>query len=110
MKARHHAGTHNVQAQRVRDAARANPQAVCWRDGLTLTQHPSHGHTGKPNDWTAGHTIDGYPNPPTWLDVERVPPPGAWLAPEVTCCNYSHGARRTNGWRNNPRSADWFGA
>ena len=98
----HHKGRYTRYARAVRDAANANPNTVCWRDGHTLTQHQP-GAT-----WTAGHTIDGSPTATPWLQVTRVPPPGDWLAPEASSCNYSNGAHRTNRLRNNPRSTHWL--
>jgi hypothetical protein len=70
-------------------AARANPHAVCWSDGLTLDQH----EPGPTRRWSGGHTIDGV-NGPAWLDVERPPPAGQpWIAPEVLRCNIRRGNR-----------------
>ena len=106
-KAPHHRGTHEVQARKVRDTANANPNAICWRDGLTLAQHPNH-HDGTRPRWTAGHTIDGYRNAPAWLNVTHRPPSGPWLAPEASTCNYANGAKRTNTQRANPQSRQWL--
>ena len=98
MKPAHHSGRFQTDGQHLRTLGNNNPQAICWRDGQTLNQHP-------PGDkWTAGHTIDSYPNPPAWWDVTRQPPPGPWLALEASSCNYANGAHRTNRHRNNPRS------
>ena len=87
-KAPHHAGNYHVQAQRVRDAANADPYAICWRDGLTLAQHPPHADGSRPT-WTAGHTIMGAANSQAWLNVRQRPPVGAWLAPDASVCNYA---------------------
>ena len=107
MKKAHHAGTHEVVARKVCATAKANPNAVCWRDGLTLDQHAPH-HDGTPAYWTGGHTVDGYPNAPAWLDVTRKPPPGPWIAPEASTENYAHGANKTNKLRTNPHSRPWL--
>jgi hypothetical protein len=79
----------------VRTVAQADPLAVCWRDGLTLEQHGRH-RDGSPPTWTAGHTVDGAVNAAPWLQVRRCPPPGAWLAPEASTCNFAAGATYGN--------------
>ena len=107
MAGKHHRGTFSRYSQQLRDTANRNPRAVCWRDGLTLDQHPPH-HDGSRPTWTAGHTIAGDPNALPWLDVTRTPPPGSWLAPEASTCNYSAGARHVNKLRANPQSRAWF--
>ena len=104
---RHHAGTHLHTARKVCALAAANPDAVCWRDGLTLDQHPPH-HDGKRPTWTGGHTIDGWVDPPPWVQVTRRPPPGPWIAPEASTCNYAAGAGRNETLRANPTSRRWF--
>lgn len=106
MKAAHHSGRYHHDARKVRTAADATPLAICWRDGLTLAQHPPH-HNGNQPRWTAGHTIDGAANARPWLRVTERPPAGPWLAPEASTCNYSNGARRTNTQRANPQSRNW---
>ena len=106
-KAPHHAGDYRAQARKVRDAANAHPLAICWRDGLTLVQHPAHADGSRPT-WTAGHTVDGAAGSPAWTDVTRRPPPGPWLAPEASTCNTRNGAKRTNRHRANPQSRQWF--
>lgn len=108
MAARHHRGkTYEAGGALVIAAAKANPLAVCWRDGRTLDQHPAARDGTRPT-WTRGHTIDGDLNPRLWLRVTERPPPGSWLAPEASCCNYAAGAKRTNRWRGNPQSEQWF--
>ena len=78
--------------QLVVNAARTNPNAVCWRDGLTMRQHQMR-HPGRHLDWQRGHTIKGSRTWQPWLDVTRQPPPGDWLAPEVSTCNIGAGNR-----------------
>ena len=73
----------------VRHAAMLTPDALCWRDGLTLAQHT---HVTNPR-WTAGHTLDASPWAQPWLNVTYLPPPGDWLAPEIHQCNYSAGGK-----------------
>jgi hypothetical protein len=94
-KGPHHRGSYDRLARMVRAAARSTPAAVCWRDGYTLAQHPRR-RDGSPPKWTAGHTVDGAVNAPPWLNVTMQPPPGSWLAPEVSRCNYSAGATLGN--------------
>jgi len=90
-RAAHHAGTYHVNARRVRDAANADPHAICWHCGQTLAQHPL-GSNGQPQKWTAAHTHQGALNPPAWLDVRHRPPLGqSWLAPGASGCNYADG-------------------
>ena len=107
MKPRHPAGTFHTRSATVRQLAYAHPGAVCWRCGLTLAQHPPH-HDGRRPTWTGGHTIDGWIDAPPWYNVTRRPPPGPWIAPEASTCNYAAGAGRTNTLRLNPTSRDWF--
>lgn len=107
-KAAHHSGTHEANARKVRQAANATPAAICWRDGRTLDEHP-HARDGTRPKWTAGHTVDGDPHARPWLNVTQLPPPGSWLAPEASVCNYAAGAGRRNRWAGNPRSERWFG-
>jgi len=102
-KPAHYRGNYNTNATQVKLAANSTPRTVCWRDGLTLDQHPAH-HNGNRPTWTAGHTIDGHPNSPPWLNPTLRPPPGPWLAPEASTCNYTNGAHRTNRFRTNPHS------
>jgi hypothetical protein len=92
----HHRGSYARRARLVRTVAEADPLAVCWRDGLTLGQHHRRRRDDAPPTWTAGHTVDGAVNAPPWLQVRRCPPPGSWLAPEVSTCNYSAGATLGN--------------
>ncbi|MDO8363053.1 MAG: hypothetical protein Q7V88_09155 [Actinomycetota bacterium] len=107
MKPAHHQGRFDGDARRVRQTANSTPLAVCWRCGRTLREHPA-AKSGKPQVWTAGHTVDGDPNARPWLNVTRQPPAGSWLAPEASGCNFAAGARRTNAWRGNPHSQQWF--
>jgi hypothetical protein len=107
MKHPHHAGTYAANARKVRDAAKANHNTVCWRDGLPLDQHEPH-HDGTPAYWTAGHTQDGDATATPWTNPTQQPPAGSWLAPEASTCNYSHGATQTNQLRNNPHSRPWL--
>ena len=85
---RHHKDHRFVKAARlVRQAANANPRAVCWRCGRTLLEHEPR----RSRKWSGGHTVDGVNGPP-WLHVERRPPPGVWIAPEVFGeCNVTAG-------------------
>lgn len=87
----HHRGRYPTVAAWLRRVAAADPRAVCWRDGLRLDQHPHHQGKAKPR-WTAGHTIDGSTTWRVWTKVTEVPPPGDWLAPEVSGCNFGAGA------------------
>ena len=103
----HYRGNYDQQARALKAAANANPRTRCWRDGLTLDQHPPH-RDGRRPTWQAGHTVDGHRNSPAWLDVEHPPPPGAWLAAEASTCNTSNGAHRTNKLRANPQSRQWL--
>lgn len=107
MKKPHHSGTYQVVGERIRASAKANPRAICWRDGLTLDQHPAHADGSRPY-WTAGHTVAGYRDAPGWYAVTQRPPSGPWLAAEASTCNYSAGARHTNKLRANPHSETWF--
>jgi hypothetical protein len=79
-KPAHHRGTHQVRARRVTDQAKADPNAQCWRCGLTLSAHPSH-RDGRPPFWTAGHIIDGLKDGP--------------LAPEASVCNFAAGGKQS---------------
>ena len=102
MKKPHHSGTYHQDSRKLVALARANdPYTVCWRDGLPLDHHPAH-HNGKPPTWTAGHTIDGNSAATPWTNVTQQPPPGNWLAPEASTCNYSHGNNQPN-----PHSRNW---
>lgn len=107
MKAAHHSGDYATNRNMVCRIANANPAAVCWRDGLTLDQHPPHRNGDRPK-WTGGHTVDGDPRARPWLRVTQRPPAGSWIAPEASTCNYSNGARRTNKLRANPTSRRWL--
>lgn len=91
-------------AKAVRNAANANPNAVCWRDGNTLAEHQRR----NPNriiTWHAGHTRPASTSWTPWLQVTKQPPPGDWLAPEASLCNQSsaHTERR----RSNRTSRPW---
>ena len=77
--------------------AQANPDARCWRDGLTLAEHRPH-RNGRPATWTAGHIIDGKPDHELTI---------ADLAAEASTCNYSAGASYGNRQRTEPCTADW---
>ena len=88
----------------VRSAAAATPDAVCWRCGLTLAEHER--RAGRRLTWTAGHTVARSMTWRPWLDVTQVPPPGDWLAPEVSTCNYSTGAADGNR-RREPHTETW---
>lgn len=102
----HHKDRRYVLAsQQLRNAANANPQAVCWRDGLTLTQHQAR-HPGRALKWTAGHTRQGSRAWQLWGHITTTPPDGDWLAPEVSCCNYSEGASAGNRARE-PHTETW---
>ena len=104
----HHAGRYRVVRDRLVALGNATHGAVCWRDGLTLAQHPPH-KDGKPARWTGGHTIDGSTHWTAWWQVTSIPPAGGdWLALEASTCNSANGARRTNRHRANPRSRRWL--
>lgn len=103
----HYQGQFASYRKQLMQLAAMTPTAICWRDGLTLEQHPPH-KDGTPAKWTAGHTIDGDPTATPWLNVDRRPPAGSWLALEASTCNYANGARRTNKLRANPRSRRWL--
>ncbi len=98
MKPAHRRGRYTANARAVVDAAKAHPHSVCWRDGLPLSAHPSHRSGARPT-WTAGHTVDGSADAKPWLCAWEVPPPGDWLAPEASVCNYSYGAGLARGNR-----------
>ena len=87
-----HSGTHQTRAADVVARANADPTTQCWRCGLTLEQHPPH-RNGKPAFWTAGHKVDGQIN--------------GELAPEVSVCNFSHGAAHGNGQRKQATTHTW---
>lgn len=83
--------------------ASSDPDATCWRDGRTLTEH------GPTQRWTCGHVDDPelyaqHPSPhATIID-------GRLCAPEASRCNFSAGARAGNqqrAERNEPHSEDW---
>lgn len=99
VKAPHHRDSHQRRAQAVVAAANANPHTVCWRDGLTLAEHPPT-KTGRPPRWTAGHVEDEHGN----LVVIN----GRYLLlPEADVCNYREGAAKGNRRRANPQSRQW---
>lgn len=81
MKPAHYRGSYATRAARVRALAYADPATRCRRCGRTLAEHPPQVN-GKPPTWHAGHVIDGDPRSP--------------LAPEVSTCNSSAGARENN--------------
>lgn len=98
-KARHHAGQFEVKARRMRQRATADPTATCWRDGLTLAQHP--GQT-----WTCGHVDDPalyQLHPSRYADTID----GRLCAPEASGCNYSHGATAGNKRRGQATTRRW---
>ena len=87
-KAAHHRGTHQRRAEKVVADAYADPDTRCLRCHLRLDQHRRH-RNGRPPYWTAGHIIDGLVDGP--------------LAPEVSVCNFSHGATLGNRRRQTDR-------
>ena len=102
----HHTDPRFVQwGARIRAAASATPAAVCWRDGLTLAEHER--RSGRRLTWTAGHTRSRSTTWRPWLRVTEQPPPGDWLAPEVSTCNYSTGAAEGNRRRVRRASRRW---
>lgn len=103
----HYRGRYDRHRRLLLDLAATHRDAICWRDGLTLAQHPPH-RDGKPATWTAGHTVDGDPGAVPWVKVHAVPPPGSWLALEASTCNYANGARRKNKIKANPQSRRWL--
>lgn len=92
-RARHYAGTYQVDARNVKHAATANPLTLCWRCHRTLDQHPPH-HNGNPAYWTAGHTQHGSTTAQPWTAplITRAhcdqAAHGDYLAPEASVCNY----------------------
>ena len=101
MAARHHRGNrYVVLGGLVVTLAKSNPNAVCWRDGMTLAQHRIR-YPGRRLIWQRGHTIPKSETWQPWTDVTRRPPPGDWLAPEMSTCNIGHGNRErepSSGW------------
>jgi hypothetical protein len=101
------AGTHHrtyryrIAAKAICLTATANPNAVCWRDGLTLGEHQAR-WPGSCLRWTAGHTRAGSESWTPWLRVTERPPTGDWLAPEISRCNYANHRRPAN-----PTSRRW---
>ena len=95
VKAAHHRGNYHTDSRRLVAAGRADPHAICWRCGLTLTQHAAH-RNGRAPKWTAGHTQRGVPHRAVWWDV-RTRPQGAtpMLALEASTCNYQDGGAHT---------------
>lgn len=95
-----HSGSFNRQARQMNQAAAADPTCTCWRDGLTLDQHPPG------QRWTCGHVEDPalyalHPSPHArYID-------GRLCAPEVSRCNYSNGATTGNTLRR-PRNDSWW--
>ena len=88
-KKAHHRGQYHTASRQMNAAANADPTCTCWRDGLTLDQHPAG------TRWTCGHVDDvalyaRHPSPHArYID-------GRLCAPEVSRCNYSHGATHGN--------------
>src|SRR5690554_1115702 len=83
----HHKGRRYTRtAAQLRQAANRNPDAICWRCGLTRQQHlerwPDRHHA-----WHAGHTLDGSTTWQPWTSITQQPPPGDWLAIEDAYCN-----------------------
>ncbi len=64
----------------------ADPNAICWRDGLTMAQHRDL-YPDRKLTWTAGHMVKGSDSWWPWFHVTIQPTPGDWLAPEVSTCN-----------------------
>lgn len=99
----HHSGSFNKRSQALNRAATANPNTICWRDGLTLAAHPPH-HTGTPARWTTGH-IDNldqaHRNSAVIIYIDGRP-----CAHEASTCNYSIGAATGNRQRE-PHSERW---
>lgn len=89
-KGEHHRGSFDRRAKRVRDAANADADTRCWRDGLTLAEHEPH-RDGTPARWTAGHVIDSDPTSP--------------LMPEASTCNFAAGG--VSGQRRRGSGYDW---
>lgn len=95
MAAPHHRGEYRPIRDQVVQAANADPLTVCCHCGKTLARHAPH-RNGRPATWTGGHTIHGVLGPP-WLNVRSTPPPGAWIAPAASTCNYIDGGQHR--WR-----------
>lgn len=96
----HHSGSFSQQARLMRNAAHADPTTTCWRDGLTLAEHPVGAR------WTCGHVDDAelyrlHPSPHArWID-------GRLCAPECSGCNYKHGAAKGNRMRSHTTTRNW---
>ena len=71
----HYTGSYQVRAQRVRDAAYADPSTRCFSCNLTLAEKR---RTVPDDTWDAGHTVDGNSAFP--------------LAAQHASCNRSSGA------------------
>lgn len=85
----HYGGDYRHRAAAVRRAAYANPDARCWRCGLTLAE----AQASDPRvAWQAGHVVDSEVN--------------GLLRPEHSNCNASAGASYGNA-RREPRSQRW---
>ena len=104
-KLHHRTARYQRWAPTLTRAAARNPRAVCAICGRTAGMHPL-GANGKPQVWHAAHTIDGSHTWQPWLDNERVPPPGDWLAAALSRCNCSDGAVVGNRQRN--PSSGWI--
>lgn len=105
MGAHHRDRRYVIASRTIRQAATLDPHAVCWRDGLTLAEHQQL-YPNTRLHWTAGHTIRGSHTWQPWYGIRSTPPQGDWLAPEVSRCNYSHGATEGNAARE-PTSGWW---
>lgn len=102
----HHRGRrYNAESARLRRLANANPNAICWRDGMTKAEHEQANPAGD-NRWTAGHTVDGSTTWRTWAWVTEIPEPGDWLAPEIARCNIAAENDRRRGARE-PHHEEW---
>lgn len=95
-KQAHHSGPRYTQAARwIKTQCNTDSLAVCCDCGLTLSQHPF-GVNGKPQTWTAGHTVDGSTTWQLWTRIRTVPPSGDWLAPSASRCNMQRGKQRAD--------------
>jgi hypothetical protein len=57
---------YKARARALRDAAYADPRAVCWPCGRTLQEGPRY-RNGRPSKWHADHVLAGDPRSPLRL-------------------------------------------
>lgn len=94
--ASHHRGARYTRAAKwIKTNATVDPLTVCLECERTMADHPP-GVNGQPQEWTAGHTVDGSSTWQLWTRLHDPPPPGDWLAPEASRCNMAKGKRRAD--------------